>query len=156
MTPGVDAARAAGIAFELARYEHDPRAEGYGLEAADLLGIPPGRVFKTLVAKLDDGRLATAMVPVDRQLDLKALARALGARRASMVPADEAERATGYVVGGISPLGQKRRLATALDQSAEEHQTIYVSAGRRGLEIVLAPSDLATLTAAEVVPIARD
>jgi Cys-tRNA(Pro)/Cys-tRNA(Cys) deacylase len=155
VTPGVDAARAAGIVFKLARYEHDPRAEGYGLEAADVLGIPPGCVFKTLVAKLDDGRLATAIVPVDRQLDLKALARALGARKAVMAPPDEAERATGYVVGGISPLGQKRRLATVLDQSAEEHETIYVSAGRRGLEIVLAPSDLATLTAAEVVSIAR-
>ena len=156
MTPGVDAARAAGITFELARYEHDPRAEAYGLEAADALGVPPARMFKTLVAKLDDDRLATAIVPVDRQLDLKALARTLGARRAAMAPPDEAERATGYVVGGISPLGQKRRLATVLDESANEHETVYVSAGRRGLEIVLAPSDLAALTDATVGPIARD
>jgi Cys-tRNA(Pro)/Cys-tRNA(Cys) deacylase len=156
MTPGVDAARAAGIAFELARYEHDSRAEAYGLEAADALGVPPARVFKTLVAKLDDDRLATAIVPVDRQLDLKALARTLGARRAAMALPDEAERATGYVVGGISPLGQKRSLATAIDESASDHETIYVSAGRRGLEIVLDPADLATLTDATLASIARD
>ena len=156
MTPGVDAAKAAGIAFEIASYEQDPRAEGYGLEAADALGIEPARVFKTLVAKLDGERLATAIVPVTGQLDLKALARALGARKAAMAPPEEAERATGYVLGGISPLGQKRRLATALDESANEHDTIYVSAGRRGLEIVLAPTDLATLTGAVVAPIARD
>ncbi|MDA0350904.1 MAG: Cys-tRNA(Pro) deacylase [Chloroflexi bacterium] len=156
MTPGVDAARAAGIPYEIATYDHDPRAAAYGLEAAEVLGIAPGRVFKTLVAKLDGQRLATAIVPVDRQLDLKALARALGARRAEMAPPAEAERSTGYVVGGISPLGQKRRLATALDASANDHETIYVSAGRRGLEIVLAPADLATLTEAVVASIARD
>jgi len=155
-TPGVDAATHAGIAFELASYDHDPRAEGYGLEAADALGIEPARVFKTLVAKLDGDRLATAIVPVTGQLDLKALARALGARKAAMAPPDEAERATGYVVGGISPLGQKRRLATALDVSANDYETVYVSAGRRGLEIVLSPADLATLTEATVAPIARD
>lgn len=154
-TPGVDAARAAGISFEIASYEHDPRAEGYGLEAADALGIEPARVFKTLVAQLDGERLATAIVPVTGQLDLKALARALGARKAVMAPPAEAERATGYVVGGISPLGQKRRLATALDESAHEHETVYVSAGRRGLEIVLGPSDLVALTEAVVAAIAR-
>jgi Cys-tRNA(Pro)/Cys-tRNA(Cys) deacylase len=155
VTPGVDAASRAGVAFELASYEHNPRAEAYGLEAAEVLAVAPERVFKTLVVKLDDNRLATAIVPVDRQLDLKALARALGARRAEMAPPAEAERSTGYVVGGISPLGQKRRLATALDESANEHAAIYVSAGRRGLEIVLAPADLARLTEAVVAPIAR-
>jgi Cys-tRNA(Pro)/Cys-tRNA(Cys) deacylase len=155
MTPGVDAARAAGIAFKLARYEHDPRAEGYGLEAADALGIEPARVFKTLVAKLDGERLATAIVPVTVQLDLKALARALDARKAVMAPPDEAERATGYVVGGISPLGQRRHLVTAIDESASDHETIYVSAGRRGLEIVLDPADLAMLTGATLASIAR-
>ena len=155
MTPGVDAARAAGIPFEIARYEHNPRAEAYGLEAADALGVPAERVFKTLVAKLDDDRLAVAIIPVSVQLDLKAFARALGARRAVMAPPDEAQRATGYVVGGISPLGQRRQLATALDESANTQKTIYVSAGRRGLEIVLAPTDLAALTSAVVAPIAR-
>ena len=155
MTPGVDAARAAGIAFEIARYEHDPRAEAYGLEAANALGVAAERVFKTLVAKLDDDHLAVAIVPVSAQLDLKAFARALGARRASIAPPDEAQRATGYVVGGISPLGQRRELATALDESANTQETIYVSAGRRGLEIVLAPTDLAMLTSAVVAPIAR-
>jgi Cys-tRNA(Pro)/Cys-tRNA(Cys) deacylase len=155
-TSGVDAATRAGVAFELASYDHDPRAEAYGLEAAEVLGVAPERVFKTLVAKLDGDRLATAIVPVARQLDLKALARTLGARRAAMAPPDEAERATGYVVGGISPLGQKRRLATALDVSATDHETIYVSAGRRGLEIILSPADLATLTNATIARIARD
>jgi Cys-tRNA(Pro)/Cys-tRNA(Cys) deacylase len=113
-------------------------------------------MFKTLVTKLDDGRLAVGIVPVDRQLDLKALARALAARRADMADPAEAQRATGYVVGGISPLGQKRQLPTALDQSALDHDTIYVSAGRRGLEIILAPTDLQRLTDATIASLARD
>ena len=156
MTPGVDAARAAGIAFEIAQYEHNPRSTAYGLEAAEALGVPPERMFKTLVTKLDDGRLAVGIVPVDRQLDLKVLARALAARRADMADPAEAQRATGYVVGGISPLGQKRQLPTALDQSALDHDTIYVSAGRRGLEIILAPTDLQRLTDATIASLARD
>ena len=156
MTPGVDAARAAGIVYEIAQYEHDPRSTAYGLEAAEALGVPPERMFKTLVTKLDDGRFAVGIVPVDRQLDLKALARALDARRAEMANPAEAQRATGYVVGGISPLGQKRQLPTALDQSALDHDTIYVSAGRRGLEIILAPTDLQRLTDATIAFLARD
>jgi Cys-tRNA(Pro)/Cys-tRNA(Cys) deacylase len=156
MTPGVDAARAAGIVYEIAQYEHDPRSTAYGLEAAEALGVPPERMFKTLVTKLDDGRLAVGIVPVDRQLDLKALARALAARRADMADPAEAQRATGYVVGGISPLGQKRQLPTALDESALDHDTIYVSAGRRGLEIILAPTDLQRLTDATIASLARD
>ncbi|MEX1022033.1 MAG: Cys-tRNA(Pro) deacylase [Dehalococcoidia bacterium] len=154
MTPAVDAARAAGVAFEVVEYEHDARSESYGLEAAEALGVAPERVFKTLVAKLDGGALAVAIVPVALRLDLKALAKAGGARRAEMAAPAEAQRATGYVVGGISPLGQKRRLATILDASAGEQDTIYVSAGRRGLEIVLAPDDLVRLTGATVAAIA--
>lgn len=156
MTPAVEEARQAGIDFELAEYDHDPRAEAYGMEAADALGVPPERVFKTLVAQLDDARLVVAIVPVASQLDLKALASSLGTRRAQMADPADAQRATGYLVGGISPLGQRRRLPTALDQSALEQDAIYVSAGRRGLDMSLAPADLQALTNATVAPIARD
>ncbi len=155
MNPAVDAARAAGIAFELLEYEHDPRATSYGLEAAVALEWPPERVFKTLVAELADGRLVVAIVPVTGQLDLKGLARAFGARRARMAQGPDAERATGYLLGGISPLGQRRRLPTVLDRSALEHELIAVSAGRRGLDMSLAPADLQTLTGAIVWPLAR-
>jgi Cys-tRNA(Pro)/Cys-tRNA(Cys) deacylase len=154
VTPAVEAAKAAGVPYEVVQYEHDPKAESYGLEAAELLGIAPERVFKTLVAKVD-GRLAVGIVPVAARLDLKALATALGGRKAEMADPAEAQRATGYVVGGISPLGQKRRLATALDESAMAQETVYVSGGRRGLEIVLAPTDLVRLTDAKVAPLAR-
>ena len=155
MTPAVEVAREAGVAFEILEYTHDPGAEGYGVEAAEALHLDPALVFKTLVAKLDGRALAVGIVPVGARLDLKALAATLGARKAEMAPPAEAERATGYVVGGISPLGQKRRLATALDASALLHETIYVSAGRRGTEIALAPGDLVRLTGAQVAEIAR-
>ena len=156
MTPAVEEARKAGIHFELAEYEHDPRADSYGMEAADAMGVPSERVFKTLVAQLDDDRFAVAIVPVAGQLDLKALAKALGARRAQMADPIDAQRATGYLVGGISPLGQKRRLPTALDESALLQDAIYVSAGRRGLDMSLAPADLQSLTHATIAPIARE
>ena len=156
MTPAVEEARAAGIPFQLAEYDHDPRSDSYGMEAAEAIGVPPERVFKTLIALLDDGRLAVAIVPVAGQLDLKALAKALGARRAQMADPIDAQRATGYLVGGISPLGQKRRLPTALDESALLQDAIYVSAGRRGLDMSLSPVDLQSLTDAAVAPIARD
>ena len=156
MTPAVKQLEKAGVAFTLADYEHDPRTPAYGEEAARALGLSPDEVFKTLLVKLDDGRLAVAIVPVSGQLDLKALARAAGARRAAMAELEEAQRATGYVVGGISPLGQKRRLATFLDESAERLPLIHVSGGRRGLEIRLAPADLMCLTGARLAPLARD
>lgn len=155
MTPAVEAARSAGVSFDILEYTHDPGAEGYGVEAAEALHLDPALVFKTLVVKLDGKTLAVGIVPVAARLDLKALAATLGARKAEMAPPAEAERATGYVVGGISPLGQKRRLATALDASALSHETIYVSAGRRGTEIALAPADLMRLTGAQVAEIAR-
>jgi Cys-tRNA(Pro)/Cys-tRNA(Cys) deacylase len=154
VTPAVEAAKAAGVPYTVVQYEHDPTAESYGLEAAEVLGVEPERVFKTLVAKVD-GRLAVGIVPVAMRLDLKALATALGARKAEMADPAEAQRATGYVVGGISPLGQKRRLATVLDASAMSQETVYVSAGRRGVEIVLAPADLVRLAGATVAEIAR-
>ena len=155
MTPAVRAAERAGIAFELLEYAHDPRAESYGLEAAEALRQDPAVVFKTLLAKVDEKRLVVALVPVHRSLDLKALAAACGAKRAQMAPVAEAERATGYVAGGISPLGQKRRLATVVDRSAEGLSRVHVSAGRRGLEIALAPADLLRLTGATLADIAR-
>ncbi|MCK9485821.1 MAG: Cys-tRNA(Pro) deacylase [Dehalococcoidia bacterium] len=155
MTPAVEAARAAGVAYEVVQYDHDASAESYGLEAAEALGVAPERVFKTLVARLDGRTLAVGIVPVALRLNLKALAGAAGGRKAEMADPADAQRATGYVVGGISPLGQKRRLVTVLDESALLQETVYVSGGRRGLEIVLAPADLVRLTEAKVAAIAR-
>ena len=139
----------AGVAFAVHEYRHDPRAASYGLEAVEKLGLDAARVFKTLVADVD-GALTVAVVPVEAQLDLRALG-----KRARMADASAAERATGYVAGGISPLGQRRALPTVVDASALDHETIHVSAGRRGLELELAPADLVELTGARVAPIAR-
>ena len=147
-TPAVATAERAGIRFELHAYEHDPGADSYGLEAAEKLGLDPARVFKTLVASVD-GKLRVAVVPVAAQLDLKALG-----KRAELARPAEAERATGYVTGGISPLGQRRPLPTLVDASALGHETIFVSAGRRGLELELDPRDLVALTGAAVAAIA--
>ncbi|MFD1146620.1 Cys-tRNA(Pro) deacylase [Saccharothrix hoggarensis] len=140
------------VAYTLHAYEHDPRHESYGLEAAEALGVPPERVFKTLVADVD-GKLVVGVVPVTGQLDLKALAAAVGGKKARMADVAAAERATGYVAGGISPLGQKKRLPLVLDASAEALDTIHCSAGRRGLEVEIAPKDLVRLTQAVVAPI---
>ena len=134
-------------------YRHDPRHDSYGVEAAEALGVPAERVFKTLVAEVD-GRLAVGVVPVTAQLDLKALAAALGGKRARMADVAAAERATGYVAGGISPVGQRKRLPLVLDASADRFETVFCSGGRRGLEIELSPADLAGLTGAVVAPIA--
>lgn len=157
MTPAVTVAEKAGIRFTLHRYAHDPDAPSYGAEAAEKLNLPAERVFKTLVASTAlAGRetLAVAVVPVAGQLDLKRLAAALGGKKAVMADVAEAQRTTGYLVGGISPLGQKRRLPTVLDRSVGRFATVFVSAGRRGLEIELAPADLQRLTGAVVAPIA--
>ncbi|WP_244927603.1 Cys-tRNA(Pro) deacylase [Nocardioides sp. W7] len=153
-TPATVALTAAGIAYTLHPYEHDPRAESYGLEAAEALGLDPARVFKTLMASVD-GRLAVAVVPVSGQLDLKALARALGGSKATMADKGAAERATGYVVGGISPVGQKRAHPTVVDATALAHPTIYVSAGRRGLDLEMAPADLVAVTGATTAEVGR-
>ncbi|MFI0911147.1 Cys-tRNA(Pro) deacylase [Streptomyces abikoensis] len=153
-TPAIVALEKAGAAFTVHAYEHDPATPSYGEEAAQALGVEPGRVFKTLVAEVD-GALTVAVVPVSGSLDLKALATAVGGKRATMADPAAAERTTGYVRGGISPLGQRKRLPTALDASARAHTTICVSAGRRGLEVELAPEDLAGLTGAVVAAIAR-
>ena len=153
-TPATVALSAAGIAFEVRAYEHDPRAASYGLEAAEALDVDPARVFKTLLASLD-GSLVVGIVPVTGQLDLKALARALGGSKAVMAEVAAAERATGYVAGGISPVGQKRRHRTVLDASALEHDTILVSGGRRGFDLELAPADLVAITGAVTATIGR-
>lgn len=148
MTPAITAARRARITFAVHEYAHDANARSFGLEAAEKLGLDPARVFKTLVVALDGGGLAVGIVPANAQLDMKQVARALGAKKAAMAPREAAERATGYVMGGISPLGQKKRLPMALDESALGFPTIYVSGGRRGLDLELAPADLLTLTGA--------
>ena len=153
-TPATVALDRAGVPFTLHSYDHDPAAESFGLEAAEALGLAPETVFKTLLAEVD-GDLVVAVVPVAGQLDLKALAAAVGGKRATMADPGAAERVTGYVVGGISPIGQKRRLRTVLDESADEHATVYVSGGRRGLDLGLAPDDLATVIGAVRARIGR-
>jgi Cys-tRNA(Pro)/Cys-tRNA(Cys) deacylase len=159
-TRAIEIARRAGISFTVHEYAHDARStlqeggRGYALEAVEALNLDADRVFKTIVVTLD-GRLGLAIVPASAEVDLKATADALGGRRASIAGAADAERATGYVLGGISPLGTKRVLPTLLDASAIAWPTIHVSAGRRGLEIELPATDLVRLTRAVVAPVAR-
>ena len=145
MTPAINAAKKAKIPFTVHEYTHDPTCASYGLEAAEKLGIDPALVFKTLVADLG-GELVVAIIPVEAMLSLKLLARACGAKKAAMADKTLVERTTGYVLGGVSPLGQKKRLRTLLDSTAENLPAIHVSAGRRGLEIELAPRDLLGMT----------
>ncbi|MDM7832429.1 Cys-tRNA(Pro) deacylase [Cellulomonas edaphi] len=155
-TPALIALDAAGVAHTARAYEHDPASTlGYGLEAAHALGVPPEQVFKTLLADVD-GVLVVAVVPVTGQLDLKALAHARGAKKAAMADQHAAERATGYVVGGISPLGQRVRHPTVVDETVWLFDTVLVSGGRRGLDVELAPDDLVRLTEAVVADIAKD
>jgi len=153
-TPATLALQRAGIEFTARTYSHDPRAAAYGLEAAEKLGVDASRVYKTLLVMVD-GALAVGIVPVARQLDLKALAAAVGGKRAEMADPSLAERKTGYVVGGISPIGQKTASPTVLDESAILCETILVSGGRRGLDLELAPDDLLRVTRGRYAPIAR-
>lgn len=143
-----------GITYRLRTYEHHPAAASYGLEAARALGVEPGRVFKTLLVDTDQGA-AVGIVPVDALLDLKAIAAALGAKKATMADPRDAERTTGYVVGGISPVGQKTARPTVLDESARGFPTVLVSGGKRGLDLELSPEDLLTVTGGRTAPIAR-
>ena len=145
MTPGINAAKKAKIAHRIHEYTHDSASESYGLEASEKLGLPEHRVFKTLIVRLDDGAFAVGVIPVSSMLSMKLIAKAARAKKAKMAEPSEVERSTGYVLGGVSPLGQKKRLRTFLDSSAAQHPTIYVSAGRRGLEIELCPKDLLKL-----------
>ena len=146
MTPAILRAKKAKISYRVHEYDHDPDSRAYGEEAAEKLGVDPGRLFKTLVVACGGRDLAVAVVPVATQLDLKRFARAMGAKKAVMADPHDVEKTTGYVLGGVSPLGQKKRLETIIDDSAEGHETIYVSAGRRGLQIELSPQDLCALT----------
>jgi len=143
------------VVHRVHEYAHDPSSQSYGLEAADKLDVAPERVFKTLVVSLDGRSLAVGIVPVSTMLGMKLIARAAGAKKAAMAEAAEVERVTGYVLGGVSPLGQKKRLRTFIDHSAEGFETVYVSAGRRGLEIELSPGDLRELTAGVFAEIAQ-
>jgi len=153
-TPATVALTAAGIPFTAHPYEHDPSAPSFGLEAAEALGVEPDRVFKTLLADTDLG-LVVGVVPVTGMLDLKALAASVGAKRASMADPAVAERRTGYVVGGISPIGQKTRHVTVVDETAQLFDTVFVSGGKRGFDIELAPADLLAATGAAYAPIAK-
>lgn len=145
MTPAIELAKKQGVQYQIHHYQHDAAAASYGLEAAEKLGLNPQQVFKTLVVQLDSKQLAVAVLPVSHQLSLKCIAKALGAKKAEMANAQDVMRSTGYVLGGVSPLGQKKRLPTVIDTEAKQFATIFVSAGKRGLEIELAATDLCAL-----------
>jgi Cys-tRNA(Pro)/Cys-tRNA(Cys) deacylase len=153
-TPATELLASLGIGHTVHRYTHDPRHPSYGAEASEMLGVPPERVLKTLIANVD-GQLTVGVVPVSGSLDLKALATAVGGKKAAMADAGQAEKASGYVTGGIAPVGLRRRLPVVVDQSALSHATVFCSAGQRGLEIELAPADLVTAAGASTASIAR-
>jgi Cys-tRNA(Pro)/Cys-tRNA(Cys) deacylase len=146
MTPAINRAKKAKIQFKVHEYEHDKNTDSYGKEAAIKLNISQDRIFKTLVVSLDNKQLAVSVLPVSKKLNLKSFASALGAKKAAMANHNDAERATGYILGGISPLGQKKQLKILIHKSAESFETVFVSAGKRGLDIELSPKDLRTLT----------
>ncbi|MCM0613965.1 Cys-tRNA(Pro) deacylase [Marinobacter sediminum] len=156
MTPGINAARKARVPHTIHEYDHDPASESYGTEAAEKTGANPQQVFKTLVVTIDGKELAVGIIPVTGMLSMKLIARAAGGKKATMADPQEVQRSTGYVLGGVSPLGQKKRLKTFLDNSAELFDTIYVSAGRRGLEIELSPQDVVKLTGGRLVPLQQE
>ena len=155
MTPAVNSAKNAKIDYTVHQYEHDSGNSSYGLEATEKLALSPERVFKTLVVKLDARQLVVAILPVNSMLSMKRVAKACGARKAEMADKAEVQRSTGYVLGGVSPLGQKKPLKTVIELSAQQYATIYVSGGRRGLEIELNALDLQTLTQASFEPISQ-
>ena len=156
MTPAIDLLNQHQVDFVIHEYEHDPDSESYGMEAAEKLGFDPLRVYKTLVVSDERKRLFVGLVPVAKQLNLKKLAAVLKVKKLSMADKKLVERVSGYVVGGVSPLGQKKRLQTVIDQQALEFDTIYVSGGKRGLDIELASADLISLLDAGTAAIASD
>ncbi|MGD9970113.1 MAG: Cys-tRNA(Pro) deacylase [Sulfuricurvum sp.] len=148
MTPAVNTAKKAKVAFELHSYFHDPANQSYGLEASEKMGVAPDRVFKTLVVTIDAKQMVVAVIPVSAMLSMKQIAKAAGGKKAEMAEGTAVERSTGYLLGGVSPLGQKKRLKTFIDTTAQNFSTVFVSAGRRGLEIELSPEDLKTVCSA--------
>jgi Cys-tRNA(Pro)/Cys-tRNA(Cys) deacylase len=155
VTPAVNSLKKAKLEFTVHQYQHDSAHSSYGLEAAEKLAIGPERVFKTLIVKLDATQLVVAILPVSSMLSMKSVAKACGAKKAEMANKLEVQRSTGYVLGGVSPLGQKKSLKTVIDHSAQQYPTIYVSAGRRGLEIELNALDLQNLTQALFAPLSQ-
>lgn len=156
MTPAINLAKKLKLNFTIHEYEHDPTSQSYGLEAAEKMGVNPVHVFKTLVVQDDNGTLVVAILPVEKLLNLKKIAKAIGSKKAVMADPKLVERSTGYVLGGVSPLGQKKRLVTVIDSSAKDLTTMFVSGGRRGLEIELPPNDLAKTLNAEFMDITQD
>jgi Cys-tRNA(Pro)/Cys-tRNA(Cys) deacylase len=155
MTPGINVAKKNKVSHRVHEYPHDESSESYGLEAAEKMGVPQERVFKTLVVSMDNRELVVGVIPVSSMLSMKLIAKAAGAKKAVMADKSDVERSTGYVIGGVSPLGQKKRLRTIIDSSAKNYSTVYVSAGRRGLEIELSPDDLEKLTSGEIAGICQ-
>ncbi len=155
MTPGINQAKKHKVLYTIHEYSHDESSESYGLEAADKMGVPQEIVFKTLVVTLDNKELVVGIIPVSSKLSMKLVAKAVGAKKAFMADKLDVERSTGYILGGVSPLGQKKRLKTLIHSSANNYSTIYVSAGRRGLEIELSPTDLVKLTKGILVDICQ-
>ena len=155
MTPAINTAKQNNVIYKVHEYLHVSTNESYGEEAAKKLGISADRVFKTLVVCIDNKTLAVAVLPVSSMLSMKLIAKAYSAKKATMADKADVERATGYVLGGVSPLGQKKRLRTFIDASAKQFPTIYVSAGKRGLEIELSPQDLQQLTQAKMTDICQ-
>jgi len=156
MTPAINLLKKRKTSHKVHSYQHDPNHPSFGLEASEKLGVPQERVFKTLVAELGDGSLAVAVIPVSQMLSMKQLAKSAGAKKAGMAEKKTVEKTTGYVLGGVSPLGQKKLLPTFLDDSAANFATIYVSAGRRGLDIELTPADLLQLTRGTLAPLCQE
>ncbi|ABV85342.1 Cys-tRNA(Pro) deacylase [Shewanella pealeana] len=156
MTPAIDLLVKHKIAHQVHEYHHDPACQAYGLEAAEKIGVAAELVFKTLVVKLDGKQLAVAIIPVAEKLSMKAIAKAAKAKKAAMAEAMEVQRSSGYVLGGVSPLGQKRQLPTVIDQSAASLDKMFVSGGRRGLDIELAPEDIKLLLRAQFAPITAE
>jgi Cys-tRNA(Pro)/Cys-tRNA(Cys) deacylase len=146
MTPAINTAKKAKINFSIHEYNHDPQSNSYGEEAAEKLGLEQGRVFKTLVVSNENDRLCVAIVPVSSLLNFKLLAKAIGSKKAGMADKKRVEKITGYVLGGVSPLGQKKKLPTIVHETAQQYETVFVSAGKRGLQIELSPGDLVELT----------
>ncbi len=155
MTPAINAIKKLRIPYLVHQYTHDPNHKSYGIEAAEKLGLPPEQIFKTLVIMLDNSQLAVAIIPVENQLSMKLFAKAAGVKKATMADKNDVQKSTGYILGGVSPIGQKKRLQTFLHNSAQELERLYVSAGKRGLEIELSPQDLIKVTCGSFADICR-